>query len=269
METTNADYFYTAQSTPEKRPSDGKNGDHFIIEDLLDFPIDNLVSVVDAGLMAVSSTDSSTVTAVDTSCNSSFSAVSTAEPHFHPAVIGGGPRCSVGANFSSELCVPYDDLAELEWLSNFVEESFSSEDLQKLQLIQGMKARTDEVSAIHQYHFQPETTHPGPLLPPETPVPAKARSKRSRTAPGNWTSRLLVVSPTPPANVVPAMSSSSESDITAVKKAAKPGVQKKREGPETASPGGRGGSASIAPPTRRRSGGQGPWARRPCAMRAA
>ncbi|KAL0372143.1 UNVERIFIED_CONTAM: GATA transcription factor 9 [Sesamum calycinum] len=266
METTNADYFYTAQSTPEKRLCDGKNGDHFIIEDLLDFPTDdNLVSAVDAGLMAVSSTDSSVV---DTSCNSSFSAVSTAEPHFHPADIGG-PRCSVGANFSSELCVPYDDLAELEWLSNFVEESFSSEDLQKLQLIQGMKARTDEASANYQYQFQPETTHPGPLLPPETPVPAKARSKRSRTAPGNWTSRLLVVSPTPPANVVPAMSSSSESDITAVKKAAKPGVQKKREGPETASLAGRGGSASIAPPTRRRSGGQDPWARRPCAMRVA
>ncbi|KAK4401187.1 GATA transcription factor 9 [Sesamum angolense] len=171
METTNADYFYTAQSTPEKRLCDGKNGDHFIIEDLLDFPTDdNLVSAVDAGLMAVSSTDSSVV---DTSCNSSFSAVSTADPHFHPADIGG-PRCSVGANFSSELCVPYDDLAELEWLSNFVEESFSSEDLQKLQLIQGMKARTDEASANYQYQFQPETTHPGPLLPPETPVPAKA-----------------------------------------------------------------------------------------------
>ncbi|CAA0838518.1 GATA transcription factor 9 [Striga hermonthica] len=32
----------------------------------------------------------------------------------------------------------------------------------------------------------------GPTIPP---VPAKARSKRPRAAPGNWTSRLLVVAP--------------------------------------------------------------------------
>ncbi|KAL1167899.1 hypothetical protein V6Z11_A05G049300 [Gossypium hirsutum] len=39
-----------------------------------------------------------------------------------------------------------DDLAELEWLSNFVDESFSSDDLQKHQLISGIKLRPDESS---------------------------------------------------------------------------------------------------------------------------
>ncbi|KAL2517759.1 GATA transcription factor 12 [Abeliophyllum distichum] len=206
--------YCNTQLTPEKRLSDSKNGDHFIIEDLLDFPNDDgmVTDVPFGGVMTGNSTDSSTVTAVDTSCNSSFSG-RTAETHFADDNIGGC-RTVPDGQFSSELCVPYDDLAELEWLSNLVEESFSSEDLQKLQLIQGMKVPTDEVSGTQQYQFQPETTRNTRMLSSEMSVPAKARSKRSRTAPGNWTSRLSVVSPTPPdAKAPPAISSSSESDI--------------------------------------------------------
>ncbi|KAI3468195.1 hypothetical protein Pfo_024858 [Paulownia fortunei] len=227
--------YYNAQFATEKRLSDAKNSDHFIIEDLLDFPNDESMVAADGGLEAAltgTSTDSSTATAVDTSCNSSFS---TAEPHFQAADIGG-PRSFADGHFSNELCVPYDDLAELEWLSNFVDESFSSEDLQKLQLIQGMKARTNEASETHQYQFQPETTRPGPMLRSEMSVPAKARSKRSRAAPGNWTSRLLVVSPTPTANV-PAMSSSSESDVATGKKSPKPVAPKKKEVPDNSASG--------------------------------
>lgn len=117
----------------------------------------------------------------------------------------------------------YDDLgdiSDMEWLSNIVDDSFPSEDLQKLPQIDGMKLRTNEPpSHTHQYHFQPCQT---PILRSEVSVPAKARSKRSRAAPGNWTSRLLAVSPTPtPTPEVPAMSS-SESDITPNKKLAKP-----------------------------------------------
>nr|GLL17086.1 GATA transcription factor 12-like [Ipomoea trifida] len=84
----------------------------------------------------------------------------------------------------------YEDVAELEWLSNFVEESFSSEDLQKLQLISGMKAGNEEESSQSQtHHFQPEP-NPATTFRPEmaAAVPAKARSKRSRAAaPCNWT----------------------------------------------------------------------------------
>lgn len=119
-------------------------------------------------------------------------------------------------------------MAELEWLSNFVEESFSSEDLQKLQLISGMKARNNELPSSESHQFQPEPNNRAnaatPMFRPEMAVPAKARSKRSRAAPCNWTSRLLVVSPSPAAaamttssaatTITPSVSSSSESDIT-------------------------------------------------------
>lgn len=80
-----------------------------------------------------------------------------------------------------------------------MEESFSSEDLQKLQLISGIKARTDESSetTTTTRDFQPEPNGgPGPIFNSEVSVPAKARSKRSRAPPCNWTSRLLLLSPT-------------------------------------------------------------------------
>ncbi|KAF8407090.1 hypothetical protein HHK36_006215 [Tetracentron sinense] len=192
-------YFLTGNHhfTPEKRLSDPKPVDHFIIEDLLDFSNEDAV-ITDGTFDNITgnSTDSSTVTVVD-SCNSSFSGN---EPHFPGAL-----DCHNfdDTQFSSELCVPHDDLADLEWITNFTEESFTIEDLEKLQLISGMKARRDESSETRD--FQPETNHKNPILWTEMSVPGKARSKRSRAAPCNWSSRLLVLSPT---------TSSSESYVT-------------------------------------------------------
>ncbi|PIA64747.1 hypothetical protein AQUCO_00100309v1 [Aquilegia coerulea] len=191
------------QFTPEKRHSDSKQqSDHFIIEDLLDFSNED-ISIGGDGMFdnitAGNSTDSSTVTVVD-SCNSST--FSGSEPHF---TCDTGSRNFPKAQFSGELCVPYDDLAELEWLSNFVEDSFSSDDLQKLQLISGMKARTNEVSE-ETSDYQPENNRNNPIFAADVSVPGKARSKRSRAVPCNWSSRLLVLSPT---------TSSSKIDIPA------------------------------------------------------
>ncbi|KAH7841153.1 hypothetical protein Vadar_026327 [Vaccinium darrowii] len=180
-------YYNTAQfSAPEKRHSETKPaGEHFAIEDLLNFPNDD-VSFANVTLDPVTgnSTDSSTVTV-----DSSFSG---GEPQFTGDM---GCRSFADAQFSGDLCVPYhDDLAELEWLSNFVEESFSSEDLQKLQIISGVKARPDEGSETG--GFQPEEENRNnPIFHPEVSVPGKARSKRSRAAPCNWASRLSVLSP--------------------------------------------------------------------------
>ncbi|KAK4770047.1 hypothetical protein SAY87_030579 [Trapa incisa] len=185
---------------------------HFAVEDLLDFSKDNgglagdeVASRFD-GAAGGNSTDSSTVTAVD-SCNSAtFSGCGPG--HAAAAVAGGGEdvrrHAGFGENdhFSSELCVPYDDLAELEWLSNFVEESFSTEDMQKLQMISGIKQRPDEESETT-CTFQPEpaqTTHhhqttniSNPIFDPDVSVPAKARSKRSRASPSRWASRIRIL----------------------------------------------------------------------------
>ncbi|KAL8537239.1 hypothetical protein ACS0TY_012421 [Phlomoides rotata] len=202
------------------------NGNDQFIDDLLDFPNDDNM-VVTEDVAAFTATDT-----VDTSCNSSFSAP--AKPYFQGAGTGG-PRVFADGPISNDLCVPYDELAELEWLSTIVDDTFVNEDTHKLQLIDGMKAQTNEASETHQYQFQPEIASPGPMLRSEMSVPAKARSKRSRAAPGNWTSRLLAVSPTPTSELPTMTSSSSESNISVVgKKSAKPVVQRKKEVPDNA-----------------------------------
>ncbi|XP_030530597.1 GATA transcription factor 12 [Rhodamnia argentea] len=198
--------FCSPQFAPEKRHSlDGKacgGGDNpFMVDDLLDFSTTDDAIVGGGGgggcgdgafdNVTGSSTDSNVTAAVD-SCNSSFSGY---DPNFTDG--GIGCRSFTEGHFSSDLCVPYDDLAELEWLSNFAEESFSSEDLQKLQLISGMKARPHAAYETTR-EFQPEPNRGGPIFHPDMSVPAKARSKRSRAAPGNWASRLLVLSQADP-----------------------------------------------------------------------
>ena len=115
-------------------------------------------------------------------------------------------------------------MAELEWLSNYMgegEESFAAEDLEKLKLISGGFS-----PALPPAHVAPaaaasaaaaSAAQPGMFLP-EAPVPAKARSKRSRAAPGNWSSRLLVLPPTPASPPSPASMaaiSPAESGISA------------------------------------------------------
>ncbi|KAG6389463.1 hypothetical protein SASPL_150931 [Salvia splendens] len=190
--------YHSSPFPPEKRLSDAKTIDHFVIDDLLDFSNHDAIGP-DAD-------DSSTATPLHTSST----------PFVHPT--------DVAAQFSNDLCVPYEDMAELEWLSSFADESFSSEDLQKLQLIQGVKARTNEAP-------QPE---PAAVV---LSVPAKARSKRSRAAPGNWTSRLMMVSP-PVTSEAPAMSSSSESSGGNKRSPKPPGArQRRKDAPESSGEG--------------------------------
>ncbi|KAG5016233.1 hypothetical protein AAZX31_08G199700 [Glycine max] len=186
-------------SLSEKRHSDQKTGEPFAIDDLLDFShADAIMSDGFFDNVTGNSTDSSTVTAVD-SCNSSISG---SDNHFATAIV---PRCyHSDPQFSGELCVPYDEMAELEWLSNFVEDSFSAEEeLKTLQLLSGGGAASTAIGAKPQ---TPESSSSTDTLPPfasdgtlrnapflhsETPRPGKARSKRSRAAPGDWSTRLL------------------------------------------------------------------------------
>ncbi|KAK2654678.1 hypothetical protein Ddye_014534 [Dipteronia dyeriana] len=186
-----------ADISPEKRAvSDQKPGENFnfTIEDLLDFSNEDAIAAADGGFFdnaTGNSTDSSTVT-----CNSAGSG---GENNFSGNV--GGCRNSnsfADSQFSGELCVPYDDLAELEWLSNFVEDSFSIDQaLQKnhLNILSGSKPITPKSSSASTRLEPtiPKPTNPDFLL--ETPLPGKARSKRSRAAPCDWSTRLLHVSP--------------------------------------------------------------------------
>ncbi|KAL4579455.1 hypothetical protein LXL04_015603 [Taraxacum kok-saghyz] len=206
------------QFSPEKPKTE-----NFLIDDLLNFPTDDMVPAVAENGVAGASTDSSTV--VD-SCNSP---VCGGAEHTSP---GDAPRRSLtDTPFSNDLCVPYDDLAELEWLSNVVEESFSCEDLQKLQLISGIKTRPNYTSSTDP-QVQPDTMNRSnnPIFNTEMAVPGKARTKRSRAAPCNWNSRLLAVSPTASGPGPTIMSSESESDITSSsirKKIVKAGIKRK------------------------------------------
>ncbi|RWW21202.1 hypothetical protein GW17_00014653 [Ensete ventricosum] len=191
--------------SPEKKAGGGGGGgaagDRFVVEDLLDFSNEeeeeeDKAEVLagggeDEGAAGGNSTDSSTVTAVD-SCSNSFFGL---EPHFSSDLVC---RSFADAGLSGDLCEPlYDELAELEWLSNFVEES-SSEDLHKLHLVSGViptaslcttgAANRAEVS--HDGGRTDQVAH----FRTEAPVPGKARRKRSRSAPCSWSSRLLVLS---------------------------------------------------------------------------
>ncbi|KAG5018803.1 hypothetical protein AAZX31_06G082600 [Glycine max] len=183
--------------TPSNANPSAATADHFLVEDFFDFSNDDndATAVTDATFDSLpTDVDSPNVTPLDsTTKNSNLPSSSSADAHF-----------------SGDLSVPYDDLAELEWLSKFAEESFSSEDLQKLQLISGVRAQNDAASS--------ETRDPNPVMfNPQVSVRGKARSKRTRGPPCNWTSRLVVLSPN-------TTSSSSNSDA-----GKKPATPRRRE----------------------------------------
>ncbi|MBA0735230.1 hypothetical protein Gogos_019094 [Gossypium gossypioides] len=153
---------------PEQKPPE-----NFTVDDLLDFSNeDAIISDCFLDNVAANSTDSSTVT---TGGDSHFSSANV--PHH--------------SQFSGELCVPYDDLAELEWLSNFVEDSFSTDqNLQSnLQILATSKSPTPESSSSS------TRSDNNPIFQHDIPHPAKARSKRSRAPPCDWSTRVLHLIP--------------------------------------------------------------------------
>ncbi|KAI3684231.1 hypothetical protein L6452_33452 [Arctium lappa] len=215
------DYFGAGESYfGHQKPTDINN--QFIIDDLLvDFPNNDDVVLDDAFFDNVNghSADSSTVTAVD-SCNSS---VSGSEAPFSGKVCSR--RFSESQFSGVELCLPYDELAELEWLSNFTHESFSTDDFQNLQIISTVnKAPATDTSSSHttpEFRSKPvvATRINSQVFQTEVFVPGKTRSKRSRIAPCDWTSRILHLK----------TSSSNKTDI----KAHKTTTFKRRQNPET------------------------------------
>ncbi|KAL6952885.1 hypothetical protein U1Q18_026940 [Sarracenia purpurea var. burkii] len=192
--------------SPENRYCDQKPADnnHFAIDDLLDFSKEDEV-MIDAYFSNVTgnSADSSTVITID-NCNSMFSGD---EPQF---LRSPGCRTLTDSQFPGDLCVPCDDLAELEWLSNFVEDSFSkSDDLQNLRLNSATKvpANSSSSETVPESRSQTSTDRQNTVIfRSDVAVPGKARSKRSRAAPCDWSSRILAL--------FPAASSSEPHDAT-------------------------------------------------------
>ncbi|KAK4781189.1 hypothetical protein SAY87_017295 [Trapa incisa] len=204
--------------------SEKKVGEQFAVDDLLDFSNEDAIASGDAYLdtVAANSTNSSTVTPVD-SCNSSLS--------------GGDNQFSGSfgdSSFSGELCVPYDDLAELEWLSNFVEDSFST----KHSLQQPLHAipRLNSKPTTPESSSSAEPGRPQPadaaasihhsIFFSETPLPSKSRSKRSRAAPCDWTPHLLHLSP----------AAATAAAVTATKPPKTAAIKKQREVPGISEP---------------------------------
>ncbi|XP_050231291.1 GATA transcription factor 12-like [Mercurialis annua] len=176
-----------AEFLPEKSQ---KNGDaHFAVDDLLDFPND------DDAIMSDGFFDNISKNSVTDHSSATF----TSNDSPNSSISGNqfGYQSVSDSHFSSELCVPYDDMAELEWLSNFVEDSFSTkQNLQAnyLHIFPGAKAPTPESSSSESHSDQLARNPNNPMFRPETPLPGKARSKRSRAAPCDWSTRLLHLS---------------------------------------------------------------------------
>lgn len=124
-----------------------QTSDFFRIDDLLDFTNDELFSST--------TTDSGNLPPPEiASGNHSLAASGNRDQSntFH------------SADFTDDLCVPSDDVAELEWLSNFVDDSFA--DFPENELAGTVMAR------------------------PDSSFPGRTRSKRSRASSTNkvWTS---------------------------------------------------------------------------------
>ncbi|MFS7906197.1 putative transcription factor C2C2-GATA family [Helianthus anomalus] len=181
-------YFGAGECYFEQQQNDFiTGGNQFTVDDLLlDFPNDEDVVMNEAFYDTFTSNSNSN------DFSSSNSSVS-------------GSDVQLSSNINSyslaggELCVPYDDLAELEWLSGITEESFSSDDLHNLQLISaGNKVpATDTSSSGTTPVFQQKNAGcnriSSPIFQNDVLVPGKVRSKRSRAAPCDWSSRLLLL----------------------------------------------------------------------------
>ncbi|KAI3677265.1 hypothetical protein L1987_86888 [Smallanthus sonchifolius] len=204
----------THQFTPEKRHSDV----NFVIDDLLNFPTDDTVpadeayDVVGDMANAGTSTDSSVIT-------------TTAHDNCHDGEVGR--RSLTDTQFSHDLCVPYDDMAELEWLSNFVEDSFSTEDMEKLQLISGVNPRACDTYKTPKFQHHTDNRTNNYKFNSDMTVQGKARTKRSRATPRNWTSRLIGLSqPSVGSNSTISLESESDIGSSSIAKVAPP---KKKE----------------------------------------
>ncbi|KAJ7526992.1 hypothetical protein O6H91_16G031000 [Diphasiastrum complanatum] len=174
-----------------KRPwkwAEMETAEAFRVDDLLDFSNEEIAGPIgeeDKFQQSDHSADSS-VTVVEQVSNNSTSDKGRVE---NPNILQ-----------EEELRVACDDIAELEWLSTFVEDSFSTDEAMKppftSALLGANTHNLTELSSNNKDQFQ--MTSPYSVLESsatsgglEIPVPGRARSKRSRAGVRVWSSRLL------------------------------------------------------------------------------
>ncbi|XP_044507277.1 GATA transcription factor 8-like [Mangifera indica] len=146
------------------------------IDDLLDFPNED----IEAGLTAADS--------------KSFSPLWPTQSESLPASDSVFSNNST-TDISAELSVPYEDIVQLEWLSNFVEDSFSGGSLtinkqvsswtsSPISVLESSSSCSGEKNVL----CSPKTVPPGRRV--------RARSKRTRPATFNPRPPLQLISPT-------------------------------------------------------------------------
>ncbi|OIW06722.1 hypothetical protein TanjilG_11447 [Lupinus angustifolius] len=179
------------------------------IDDLLDFPVEDVVD-------GTTTTTTTALPAVSASgnCNSLASIWPPQSESFpcSDSIFSG----KSAPDLSAELSVPYEDIVQLEWLSNFVEDSFSGGSLTMNKVEQPSCTTTTTTSTkedTSSVHSQFQTSSPvsvlessssysgGKTIPrsrPEIyiPVPCgRARSKRPRPAAFNPCPAMQLISP--------------------------------------------------------------------------
>eukprot|EP00249_Psilotum_nudum_P008883 c21569_g1_i6 orf=525-1625(-) len=190
--------------------SDLDNGnmvDFFGIDDLLDFSNDDIGGPIGEGWHTGGCSSASLAEVV-----SSYSTAEGKTSQVPSILEADGP---------GDICVPCDDLAELEWLSNFVEESFSSADASTTVFnsinfnvgghdLRGEKQHFQSPSPISVLESSACSVKLGNFCS-EAAVPGRARSKRVRTGACFWNTRILSASD----NSANILESSSNSTLTA------------------------------------------------------
>ncbi|XP_027363911.1 GATA transcription factor 8-like [Abrus precatorius] len=170
------------------------------IDDLLDFPVED----VDG---AAAATTLPSVAAAG-NCNS-LASIWPAESDSFPgsdSVFSGNSA----SDLSAELSVPYEDIVQLEWLSNFVEDSFcgGSLTMKKVEEPSSCTTKEDSSSVHNQFHtsspvsvLESSSSCSGGKTAPRSPeiyipVPCgRARSKRPRPATFNPRPAMQLISP--------------------------------------------------------------------------
>lgn len=180
------------------------------IDDLLDFPEDN------------NNNENGGVGGGN--CNDSFPSVWSSDvfPGSDSVFSGGNNNSNSTSDLSAELSVPYEDIVQLEWLSNFVEDSFSGGGI-TFERDNSCVIKEDSSSHNHFHTSSPvsvlesSSSCSGGKTMTETPAPGRrvrARSKRPRPATFNPRPAIQLISPTSsfthPLVVSPKVSSESE-----------------------------------------------------------